>query len=58
MPTVTRDEKRKAVIQQRKLFTDYIARLSREGKLTQEQDKAAMHATLVLDAVIEDYSDR
>lgn len=58
MPTFTRDEKHKAVAQQRKLFTEYIARLSREGKLTQEQDKAATHATLVLDAVIEDYSDR
>lgn len=44
-----------AVMQQRKLFTSYIARLQKEGKLTREQDEAATVAIFNLDAVIEDY---
>lgn len=51
----TDKQKADAVIIQRKLFTSYIARLQKEGKLTQEQDNAAMEICVTLDEVIEDY---
>lgn len=49
------DEKLKAVVSQRRMFTDYVARLSREGKLSSEQVAISLHITAVLDEVIEDY---